>query len=51
MLVEEIRPDGMAIGTTGRYVQAEAPAEQAEQGELIDLVGDQSNGEIMLAIR
>ena len=51
MLVEEISPEGVARGTTGRYVQAEAAAGQAEKGDLIELVGDQSNGEIMLATR
>lgn len=51
MLVEDVKPDGMAIGTTGRYFQAEAPAEPFEKGELIELVGQQSNGRLMLAAR
>ena len=49
MLVEQISPEGVASGTTDRYVQARTGCDSLKPGELVRVVADRSDGECLWA--
>ena len=49
MLVEQISPEGVASGTTDRYVQARTVCASFKPGELVRVVVDRSDGECLWA--
>ncbi|MCH2183578.1 MAG: tRNA (N(6)-L-threonylcarbamoyladenosine(37)-C(2))-methylthiotransferase MtaB [Mariniblastus sp.] len=49
VLVEDVSPDGVLSGTTGRYVQARARCGSVKPGELVHVVADRSDGEFLWA--
>ena len=49
MLVEQISPEGVASGTTDRYVQSRTVCASFKPGELVRVVVDRSDGECLWA--
>lgn len=51
LLVEKVGPDGMASGTTCRYVQARVRDERAQKGELLTVLADGNDGDVITGPR
>ena len=49
ILVEDVSPNGQVKGTTSRYFQAQALADKVGKGDLLEVVGSHSDGQIMMA--